>query len=72
MTPQWISIMDSGGVRQPSVQVGGTTWVQHYKDVREVTALIRTGDGRTTMVTSKGGGLANAQVLARAIPASQR
>ena len=72
VTPQWISIMDSGGVPQPSQQVDGTTWVQHYKDVREVTALIHQGEGRTTMVTSKGGGLANAQVLARAIPATLR
>jgi len=72
VTPQWISIMDSGGVARPSQQIDGTSWVQHYKDVREVTALIHRTDGWTTMVTSKGGGLRNAQVLAEAIPASQR
>lgn len=72
VTPQWISIMDSGGLPRPSVQVDGTPWVQHYKDVRDVTALIHSGPDRTTMITSKVTGLADAELLARSIPASQR
>jgi hypothetical protein len=72
VTREWISIMDSGGVPRPSQVVAGTTWVQHYKDVREVTALIHEVQGRTTMITSKGGGLRNASVLAAAVPAPQR
>ncbi|HEY6798165.1 MAG TPA: DUF4245 domain-containing protein [Kineosporiaceae bacterium] len=72
VTDQWESIMDSGGVTRPAQVVDGTTWEQRFKDVRDVTALIHRGEERTTMVTSKGGGLANAEVLARSIPATLR
>jgi Protein of unknown function (DUF4245) len=72
VTGQWESIMDSGGVDRPAQVVDGTTWEQRFKDVRDVTALIHRGEERTTMVTSKGGGLANAEILARSIPATQR
>jgi hypothetical protein len=71
-TTQWEVIMDSGGTDRPPQVVDGTTWEQRFKDVRDVTALIHRGQGRTTMVTSKGGGLGNAEVLARAIPTPLR
>jgi Protein of unknown function (DUF4245) len=71
-TEEWEVIMDSGGTERPSRDVDGTTWEQRFKDVRDVTALIHRGPERTTMVTSKGGGLPNAELLARAIPAPLR
>jgi hypothetical protein len=70
-TPEWENIMDSGGILRAPQAIDGTQWEQRYKDVRDVIALIHRG-GRTTMVTSKGGGLGNATVLARSIPATLR
>ena len=67
---QWEIILDSGGTDRAPQPVAGRTWDQRFKDVRDVTALILRGPGHTTMVTSKGGGLANAVTLARSIPAS--
>jgi hypothetical protein len=72
VTPRWEEILTSGGAPRPAQTIDGTTWDQRYKDVRDVYALIHRGQGRTTMVTSKGGGLANAAVLARSIPVSLR
>ena len=69
---QWEVIMDSGGAERPARVVDGTTWAQRFKDVRDVTALIHREQERTTMVTSKGGGLPSAEILARSIPATQR
>ena len=67
---QWEIILDSGGTDRAPQVIDGRTWDQRFKDVRDVTALILRGTGHTTMVTSKGGGLANALTLARSIPAS--
>jgi Protein of unknown function (DUF4245) len=67
---QWENILDSGGTPRASQTIDGRTWYQFYTGVRDVTALINRGEGDTTMVTSKGGGLADATVLARSIPAS--
>lgn len=72
VTPRWEEIMDSGGLPRDPQTIDGTTWEQRYKDVRDVYALIHRGAGRTTMVTSKGGGPEHAAALARGIPASLR
>jgi hypothetical protein len=72
VTPRWEEIMDSGGTPREPQTIDGTTWEQRYKDVRDVYALIHRGEARTTMVTSKGGGLKNATALARSIPAALR
>jgi hypothetical protein len=72
VTPRWEEIMDSGGLPREPQTIDGTTWEQRYKDVRNVYALIHRGEGRTTMITSKDGGLQNATVLARSIPATLR
>ena len=67
---QWEIILDSGGTDRAPQTVAGRVWDQRYKDVRDVTALILRGSGHTTMVTSKGGGLPNALLLAGSIPAT--
>jgi Protein of unknown function (DUF4245) len=67
---QWEIILDSGGTDRAPQSIDGRIWDQRFKDVRDVTALILRGPGHTTMVTSKGGGLANAVTLARSVPAS--
>lgn len=67
---QWEIILDSGGTDREPQTVAGVRWDQRFKDVRDVTALIRRGPGHTTMVTSKGGGLPNALLLAGSLPAS--
>lgn len=72
VTSRWEEIMDSGGTPIAPQTVDGTVWEQRYKDVRDVVALIHRGGSSTIMVTSKGGGLANATVLARSIPAPAR
>lgn len=72
VTGRWEEILTSGGTPEEPQTIDGTTWEQRYKDVRSVHALIHRGPGRTTMVTSKDGGLDNAAVLARSIPAALR
>jgi len=67
---QWEVVLDSGGTDRDPQTIDGLKWDQRYKDVRDVTALIHRGGGRTTMVTSKGGGLTDATLLARSLPAS--
>jgi hypothetical protein len=69
---RWEEILTSGGVPREAQVIDGTTWEQRYKDVRDVYALIHRGERRTTMVTSKNGGLDNAVVLARSIPVTLR
>lgn len=72
VTSRWEEILDSGGTPRDPQTIDGTLWEQRYKDVRDVYALIHRGKDRTTMVTSKGGGLAGAVVLARSIPVTFR
>jgi hypothetical protein len=67
---QWEIVLDSGGTDRAPQTIDGRTWSQEYKVGRDVTALIYRGEGHTTMVTSKGGGLQDATLLARSIPAS--
>ncbi|MDQ1287739.1 MAG: hypothetical protein QG622_1304 [Actinomycetota bacterium] len=72
VTPRWLEIMDSGAVPVGTETVDGTTWERRYKDVRDVVALLHRGKDRTTLVTSKNGGTANAVTLARGIPVISR
>lgn len=72
VTPRWEEIMTSGGTPLAAQTIDGSTWEQRYKDVRDVYSLIHRGPTRTTLITSKGGGLANAAVLARSVPATLR
>jgi hypothetical protein len=72
VTSRWEEILNSGGTLREPQTIDGTTWEQRFKDVRDVYSLIRRGESRTTMVTSKGGGLAQAVILARSIPVTLR
>lgn len=72
VTDRWEEILTSGGTSRDPRTIDGTTWQQRFKDVRDVHALIHHGESRTTIVTSKGGGLQNAEVLARSIPVQLR
>jgi len=72
VTARWEEILTSGGTSRQPQTIDGTIWEQKYKDVRDVYALIHRGPGRTTMVTSKAGGLQNAEILARSLPVQLR
>jgi hypothetical protein len=72
VTARWEEILTSGGTPKQPQTIDGTTWEQKFKDVRDVYSLIHRGPSRTTLVTSKGGGLQNAEVLARSIPVQLR
>jgi hypothetical protein len=72
VTARWEEILTSGGTPKQPQTIDGTTWEQKFKDVRDVCSLIHRGPSRTTLVTSKGGGLQNAEVLARSIPVQLR
>jgi hypothetical protein len=72
VTSRWVEILDSGAVPVGAEIADGTSWQRRYKDVRDVVTLLRRSEDRTTLVTSKGGGVANALTLARSIPVDAR
>lgn len=65
----WQNTLDSGGTPEPAVVIDGRTWMHLEKAERVTTTLIYRQPGRVTLVTSKGGGLAEAETLIRSLPA---
>jgi hypothetical protein len=72
VTDEWLNVNDAGGTRVGPVTIDGVTWQQLEKPERTYTSLLVRRPGRVVLVTSKGGGVADATVLARAlhVPAS--
>jgi hypothetical protein len=72
LTARWLEINDAGGTRLADVTVDGTVWEQRYKPARSYTSLLLKRPEQVILITSKNGGLAQAEVLARALhlPAS--
>jgi hypothetical protein len=64
----WENALDSGGLWAGSVEVDGRTWAHMEKVERNTTALILRRPGRVTLVTAKGGGVADAVTLIRSLP----
>jgi Protein of unknown function (DUF4245) len=71
-TARWLEINDAGGTKVGDVTIDGVTWEQRYKPERAYTSLLLQRPNQVILVTSKNGGLAQAEVLARAlhVPAS--
>ncbi len=71
-TARWLEINDAGGTKVGDVTIEGVTWEQLYKPERAYTSLLLKRPNQVILVTSKNGGLAQAEVLARAlhVPAS--
>jgi hypothetical protein len=67
VTDQWVAVNDAGGTPVASVPIDGVVWQQLEKPERDSTTLLLRTPGRVTLVTSKGGGLAEATVLARSL-----
>ena len=72
LTPRWLQINDAGGRKVGDVTIDGNSWQHLYKPERAYTSLLLQRPGQVILVTSKNGGLAQAEVLARAlhVPAS--
>jgi hypothetical protein len=68
----WLNINDAGGKPVGTVTIDGVAWQQLEKPERTYTSLLVRRPGQVVLVTSKGGGLADATTLARAlhVPAS--
>ena len=66
-TDEWLSVNDAGGTPVGQVTIDGVTWQQLEKPERTYTSLLVRRPGRVVLVTSKGGGVAEATVLARAL-----
>jgi hypothetical protein len=67
LTDHWLQSNDAGGARAADVTLDGTTWEQYYKPERAYTSLLLRRPNQVILVTSKNGGLAQAEVLARAL-----
>jgi Protein of unknown function (DUF4245) len=72
LTSRWLEVNDAGGTKVAEVTIDGITWEQLDKPERAYTSLLLRRPNQVILVTSKNGGLAQAQVLARAlhVPAS--
>jgi hypothetical protein len=72
LTPRWLQINAAGGTKVGDVSIDGNTWQHRYKPARAYTSLLLQRPNQVILVTSKKGGLAQAEVLARAlrVPAS--
>jgi hypothetical protein len=68
----WITVNDAGGTPVGQVTIDGVTWQQISMADRAYTSLLLRRPGRVVLVTAKGGGVADATILARAlhVPAS--
>jgi hypothetical protein len=64
----WENALDSGAKPMGTVEVDGTRWDHLEKAERNTTALILRRPGRVTLITAKGGGLADAMTLVRNLP----
>jgi hypothetical protein len=69
-TPRWENSLSSGGRKVGTVNVDGATWDHRERAERATTTLILRRPGRVTLITAKGGGLADAITLVRSLPAS--
>jgi hypothetical protein len=71
-TKRWLEINDAGGTKVGEVRIDGNTWEQLVKAERNYTSLLLRRPNQVILVTSKNGGLPNAEILARAlrVPAS--
>jgi hypothetical protein len=72
VTDEWLNVNDAGGTPVGEVTIDGVKWQRLEKPERTYTSLLVRRPGRVVLVTSKGGGVAEATVLARAlhVPAS--
>lgn len=68
-TQRWQSSLTHGGEPDGDVDVAGQTWAVFVKPEREITSLLLRQGQTTTLVLAKGGGLADARVLAQALAA---
>jgi hypothetical protein len=64
----WENALDSGGTKVGTVDVDGMTWDHMEKAERDTTSLILRRPDRVTLITAKGGGLADALTLVRSLP----
>jgi hypothetical protein len=64
----WENALDSGGTKVGTVDVDGMAWDHLEKAERDTTSLILRQPGRVTLITAKGGGLADALTLIRSLP----
>jgi Protein of unknown function (DUF4245) len=72
LTPFWLRTNAAGGTKVGDVRIDGNTWQQLDKPDRAYTSLLLQRADQVILVTSKNGGLAQAEVLVRAlhVPAS--
>ena len=66
----WQNSLTSGAEKVGTVQVAGRSWDHLERKDRQVTALLLRAGERTTLVTSKTGGLEEARALAASLPAA--
>jgi hypothetical protein len=71
-TDHWLRVNDANGTKVGDVVIDGTTWEQLSRPERAYTSLLLRRPNQVILITSKNGGLAQAEVLARAlhVPAS--
>jgi hypothetical protein len=72
LTERWLEGHDAGGAKVADVTIDGNTWQQLDQPQRGATSLLLRRPNQVILVTSKNGGRAQAEVLARAlhVPAS--
>jgi Protein of unknown function (DUF4245) len=72
LTARWLEINDAGGRLVGHVMIDGLRWEQRYQAERDYTSLLLRRPNQVILVTSKNGGLAQAELLVRAlhVPAS--
>ncbi len=66
----WQNSLTSGGEKVGTVRIGERSWDHIVREDRSVTALLLRVGERTTLVTSKTGGLEEARTLAASLPAA--
>lgn len=69
-TSLWEKSLSSGGMKVGIVDVDGAIWDHLERAERVTTTLILRRPGRVTLITAKGGGLADAITLVRSLPPS--
>jgi hypothetical protein len=67
LTDRFLEINGAGGTRVADVTIDGNVWEQRYKAERAYTSLLLRRPNQVLLVTSKDGGLAQAELLARAL-----
>jgi hypothetical protein len=67
-TIRWENVLDAGGARAGTVDIDGAVWDHLEKAERVTTTLILRRPGRVTLITARGGGLADAITLVRSLP----